>query len=232
MPGLVVAAGTCALRRHSRHGRQPDRRHGAAGLSGLALEIRRGHSHRVHSRLSRLPDNMTEPSVPAESMAGRAPMIPLDDALRPTWLFERDPARGLHRGGYYEQAEFAERRLAPVHRKSAAGGRGAVQCGNAGGSMASADVPNVGGICIGCTMPGFPDNLCRSSISHRAAAVSNAVSTYGRAIHALRRFTQASLIKNRLAPQRSCGSTARSGWTVPGPAEARKILPGLGAGVS
>ena len=41
------------LRRHSRHAGQPDRRHGPAGLSRLAVEIERRHSHRVHSRLSR-----------------------------------------------------------------------------------------------------------------------------------------------------------------------------------
>src|SRR6266481_8472721 len=40
--------------------------------------------------------------------AGRAPMIPLDAALRPTWLFGQTVHAGCDRGGYYEQAEFAE----------------------------------------------------------------------------------------------------------------------------
>ena len=39
---------------------------------------------------------------------GRAPMIPLDEALRPTWLFGATVHEGCDRGGYYEQAEFAE----------------------------------------------------------------------------------------------------------------------------
>ena len=40
--------------------------------------------------------------------SGRAPMIPLDDALRPTWLFGSTVHEGCDRGGDYEQAEFAE----------------------------------------------------------------------------------------------------------------------------
>ena len=37
--------------------------------------------------------------------AGRAPMISLDEALRPTLLFGATVHEG---GGYYEQGEFAE----------------------------------------------------------------------------------------------------------------------------
>jgi hydrogenase small subunit len=57
--------------------------------------------------------------------------------------------------------------------------------------------PNVGGICIGCTMPGFPDKFMPFMNQPPGSLLSsNAVSTYGRAIHALRRFTQASLNKS------------------------------------
>ena len=38
--------------------------------------------------------------------AGRAPMIPLDDALRPTWLFAATVHEGCDRGGYYEQGNL------------------------------------------------------------------------------------------------------------------------------
>ena len=34
-------------------------------------------------------------------------MIPLDEALRPRWLFGQTVHEGCDRGGYYEQAEFA-----------------------------------------------------------------------------------------------------------------------------
>ena len=41
--------------------------------------------------------------------AGNAPMIPLDDQLRPTELFGATTHEGCDRGGHFEQAEFAER---------------------------------------------------------------------------------------------------------------------------
>jgi hydrogenase small subunit len=40
--------------------------------------------------------------------AGQAPMIPLDEQLRPTWLFAQTVHEGCDRAGYYEQADFAE----------------------------------------------------------------------------------------------------------------------------
>ena len=39
--------------------------------------------------------------------AGLSPMIPLDDALRPTWLFGKTVHEGCDRAGYYEQGDFA-----------------------------------------------------------------------------------------------------------------------------
>ncbi|MGA2634391.1 MAG: hydrogenase expression protein HypE [Terracidiphilus sp.] len=55
------------------------------------------------------PDNMMETLLYLLYMAGgRAPMIPLDGALRPTWLFGSTVHEGCDRGGHYEQAQFAE----------------------------------------------------------------------------------------------------------------------------
>jgi hydrogenase small subunit len=54
------------------------------------------------------PDNFMETLLYLLYMAaGRAPMIPLDEALRPTWLFGSTVHEGCDRGGYYEQAQFA-----------------------------------------------------------------------------------------------------------------------------
>ncbi len=38
---------------------------------------------------------------------GLAPMIPLDEQLRPTWLFGKTVHEGCDRAGYYEQGDFA-----------------------------------------------------------------------------------------------------------------------------
>ena len=63
-------------------------------------------------------------------------MIPLDEQLRPTWLFGNTVHEGCDRGGYYEQADFAgplRSRLAQVHRQAGLLGTGrAVQRRQAG----------------------------------------------------------------------------------------------------
>ncbi len=54
------------------------------------------------------PDNLSETILYLlYQVAGQAPMIPLDEALRPTWLFGNTVHEGCDRGGYYEQGEFA-----------------------------------------------------------------------------------------------------------------------------
>ena len=145
------------------------------------------------------PDNMTETLFYLlNQAAGRAPMIPLDEALRPTWLFGETLHEGCDRGGYYEQAEFADQ-YGSRHCIVKLGCWGpVVQCnvGKRGWINGIGGCPNVGGICIGCTMPGFPDKFMPFMNQPPGSLLSsNAVSTYGRAIHALRRFTQASLNK-------------------------------------
>ena len=66
------------------------------------------------------PDNLSETITYLLYMAtGQAPMIPLDDALRPPWLFGSTVHEGCDRAGYYEQGDFADRvRLAEVHRQA------------------------------------------------------------------------------------------------------------------
>ena len=50
--------------------------------------------------------------------------------------------------------------------------------------------PNVGGICIGCTMPGFPDKFMPFMDEPPGAKLSSdTVTIYGRAVRALRHFT-------------------------------------------
>ena len=54
------------------------------------------------------PDNFMETLLYLlYQVAGLAPMIPLDDELRPTWLFGKTVHEGCDRGSYYEQGDFA-----------------------------------------------------------------------------------------------------------------------------
>jgi hydrogenase small subunit len=145
------------------------------------------------------PDNFMETLLYLLHMAaGRAPTISLDDALRPTWLFGATVHEGCDRGGYYEQGEFAEEYGSPLCIVKLGCWGPVVQCnvGKRGWMAGIGGCPNVGGICIGCTMPGFPDKFMPFMDQPPGSLLSSsAVMTYGRAIHALRRFTQSSLNK-------------------------------------
>src|SRR5258705_10591746 len=152
------------------------------------------------------PDNFMETLLYLLQMAaGRAAMIPLDAALRPTWLFGQTVHEGCDRGGYYEQAEFAEEYGSRTCIVKLGCWGPVVQCnvGKRGWMSGIGGCPNVGGICIGCTMPGFPDKFMPFMNQPPGSLLSSqAVMTYGRAIHAIRRFTQASLNKE---PTWRCG---------------------------
>jgi hydrogenase small subunit len=143
------------------------------------------------------PDNFMETLLYLlHQAAGVAPMIPLDEALRPKWLFGATVHEGCDRGGFYEQADFA----AEYGSKKCIVKLGCwgpvVNCNVAkrGWLNGVGGCPNVGGICIGCTMPGFPDKFMPFMEEPPGAKMStSAVLMYGRTVRALRGFTRASL---------------------------------------
>ena len=196
----VVAAGTCAAYGgiHAMEGN-------LTGCMGLPDYLGWGWKSRADIPIICVPGCPVQPDNFTETLlyllyqsAGMAPMIPLDDNLRPTWLFGQTVHEGCDRGGYYEQAEFAEQygdRQCIV--KLGCWGP-VVQCnvGKRGWMAGIGGCPNVGGICIGCTMPGFPDKFMPFMNQPPGSLLSaHAVMAYGRSIHALRRFTQGSLNK-------------------------------------
>jgi hydrogenase small subunit len=196
----VVAVGTCAA-----YGGIHAMQGNPTGAMGLADYLGRGWKSKVGIPIVNVPGCPTMPDNITETFlyllyqaAGRAPMIPLDDSLRPTWLFSETVHEGCDRGGYYEQAQFAEE-YGSKHCIVKLGCWGpVVQCnvGKRGWMAGVGGCPNVGGICIGCTMPGFPDKFMPFMDQPPGSLLSShAVMTYGRAIHALRRFTQDSLNK-------------------------------------
>ncbi len=105
-------------------------------------------------------DNITE-TITAVLMflAGVGPLPEFDELGRPAWMFGETVHRGCPRAGSYEEGAFADEYgqkeclvelgcWGPVVQCNIAR-RGSI--GHNGGCM------NVGGVCIGCTMPGFPD---------------------------------------------------------------------------
>ena len=146
------------------------------------------------------PDNFMEVLLYLLRQAAdpKTPMIPLDDRLRPTWLFGATVHEGCDRGGYYEQADFAAEYGSPTCIVKLGCWGPVVQCnvGKRGWINGVGGCANVGGVCIGCTMPGFPDKFMPFLNEPPGAKLSTtAVVMYGRTVRALRRFTQASLNK-------------------------------------
>lgn len=160
------------------------------------------------------PDNFMEVVLYLlNQLAGNAPMIPLDENLRPTWLFGNTLHEQCDRGGYYEQGDFTD----IIGSKQCIVKLGCwgpvVQCnvGKRGWINGIGGCPNVGGICIGCTMPGFPDKFMPFMDQPPGSLLSSsAVLTYGKAIRALRRFTQASM--NKEPGWRRPGASLASGY--------------------
>jgi hydrogenase small subunit len=143
------------------------------------------------------PDNFMETLLYLLYQAGGlAPMIPLDGALRPRWLFGQTLHEGCDRGGYYEQGDFAARYGSPKCIVKLGCWGPVVHCNVAkrGWMAGIGGCPNVGGVCIGCTMPGFPDKFMPFMDEPPGAKLSSsAVLMYGRTVRALRNFTKESL---------------------------------------
>lgn len=145
------------------------------------------------------PDNFMETLLYLlYQAAGLAPMIPLDDALRPTWLFGQTVHEGCDRGSYYEGGEFAHEYGSPKCLVKLGCWGPVVQCNvpKRGWMAGLGGCPNVGGICIGCTMPGFPDKFMPFMDEPPGARLSStAISTYGTVVRRLRKVTNHTLNK-------------------------------------
>ncbi len=196
----VAAAGTCAAYGgiHAMQGNPTD-------CTGLPDYLGRGWKSKAGIPVVCVPGCPVQPDNFMETLlyllyqaAGAAPMIPLDEQLRPTWLFGATLHEGCDRAGYYEQGDFAAEYGSPKCIVKLGCWGPVVQCnvGKRGWMAGVGGCPNVGGICIGCTMPGFPDKFMPFMDEPPGAKLSSAaIAVYGRTIRALRQFTQASLNK-------------------------------------
>jgi hydrogenase small subunit len=193
----VVAAGTCATYGgiHAMSGN-------ATGAMGLADYL--GWDFRTRAGLPIInvpgcpvqPDNFMETFLwILRFAAGQAPMIPLDEQLRPTWLFGKTVHEGCDRAGYYEQADFGPDYSSPKCMVKIGCWGPVVNCNvpKRGWMDGIGGCPNVGGICIACTMPGFPDKFMPFMDEPPGGTLSSAlIKPYGTLIRALRGITNRS----------------------------------------
>ncbi len=141
-------------------------------------------------------------------------MIPLDDALRPTWLFGKTVHEGCDRAGYYEQGDFATEYGSQKCLVKLGCWGPVVQCNvpKRGWMAGIGGCPNVGGICIACTMPGFPDKFMPFMDEPTGAKFSsNIITTYGSVIRGLRKLTNST--GNKEPSWRHKGRELTTGYT-------------------
>ncbi|MGN6380649.1 MAG: hydrogenase expression protein HypE [Gaiellales bacterium] len=195
----VVAVGTCAA-----YGGIHAMAGNATGCMGLADYL--GWDFRSAGGLPIVnvpgcpvqPDNFMETLTWVLYMAaGMAPVIPLDEALRPQWLFGKTVHEGCDRAGYYEQGDFAKDYNSPKCQVKIGCWGPVVNCNvtKRGWMGGIGGCPNVGGICIGCTMPGFPDKFMPFMDEPPGGGMSSALikSPYGPFIRKMRSITNAAV---------------------------------------
>ena len=99
---------------------------------------------------------------------------------------------GCDRAGYYEQGDFATEYGSPKCIVKLGCWGPVVKCNvpKRGWINGIGGCPNVGGICIGCTMPGFPDKFMPFMDEPPGGKVSTTASgMYGSVIRSLRHIT-------------------------------------------
>jgi hydrogenase small subunit len=160
------------------------------------------------------PDNFMETVLYLlYQAAGMAPMIPLDEALRPTWLFGITVHEGCDRAGYYEQGDFAKEYGSPKCLVKLGCWGPVVDCNvpKRGWMAGIGGCPNVGGICIGCTMPGFPDKFMPFMEEPPGSKVSTSVTmAYGATVRRLRSITHHTV--NQETKWRQKGTELKTGY--------------------
>jgi hydrogenase small subunit len=190
----VVGAGTCATNGgiHAMAGNP-------TGCMGLQDYLGRNWTSKAGLPIVNVPGCPVQPDNFMETLlyllyqvAGLAPMIPLDDQNRPKWLFGFTVHEGCDRAGYYEQGDFTEEYGSRKCLVKIGCWGPVVNCNvpKRGWMDGIGGCPNVGGICIGCTMPGFPDKFMPFMDEPPGARLSATFSNiYGGAIRALRSIT-------------------------------------------
>ncbi len=173
---------------------------------------------------SPIGDNFTETvATVLLFLNGFGPLPQFDELGRPAWLFNETVHRRCVRAGYYEEGVFAHEYgdkeclveigcWGPVVQCNITS-RGAIN--HMGGCM------NTGGICIGCTMPGFPDKFSPFYKRPPGSLVSTGASrTVGSFIRPLRRMTMQFQNRETLWDKRQ---RVPSGWgNVPEPGLLKK----------
>ncbi|AZQ74811.1 MULTISPECIES: hydrogenase expression protein HypE [Streptomyces] len=190
----VMTAGTCAA-----YGGIHAMAGNPTGCMGLADYLGWDFRSRAGLPVVNVPGCPIQPENFMETLgwmlqhaAGTAPAPPLDHMLRPQWLFGRTVHEGCDRAAYYEQGDFAMDYNSPKCQVKIGCWGPVVNCDvpKRGWMAGVGGCPNVGGICIGCTMPGFPDAFMPFMDEPTGGALSaTLIKPYGALVRRLRGIT-------------------------------------------
>ena len=159
----IIAIGTCAS-----WGGIPSAKGNVTNSMGMMDYLGRDYRSAFGVPVVNIPgcspigDNYLETAAAALLfLNGLAPLPEFDELGRPAWLFGETVHRHCPRAGYYEEGVFAEEYGDKECLVELGCWGPVVQCNIAERGMVDGHggCMNVGGICIGCTMPGFPDKF-------------------------------------------------------------------------
>ena len=158
---IVLALGTCAA-----YGGIPAMANNPTGAMGLRDHLGASWRSRLGHPIVNLPgcpvqpDNITETLLYLVlQLAGATAPIDLDDQGRPAWLFRRTAHEVCNRAGFADHNDYADELGEPACLVKFGCKGPVVKCNvpARGWMNGIGGCPNVGGICMACTMPGFPD---------------------------------------------------------------------------
>ena len=225
-PGLAPGPGR---RRHDRHrhlcdvGRRPAAEGNPTGAMSVMDFLGEGLSERLWPPVINIPgcapqgDNFTETVFAVLLfLQGLGPLPTFDELGRPAWLFRDTVHQGCTRAGFYEEGMFAKRYGDPECLVEIGCWGPVVNCNivqrgainHMGGCM------RAGGVCIGCTMPGFPDKFSPFYKTPPGAILSTfAAKGVGAVVRRLRRLSNreptASIAGTSCRTCRADGRTSR-----------------------